>query len=91
MRNALGKFVDNTMVMCGKGNGLCRFFGCCVFSGVDNQGVFTQLFTQVLRVFFHRVFNTLLPVIEEILPTINKAYKDNNELNKPILLLGGCV
>lgn len=64
---------------------------CSILCLVDKTLGFYQSLSQL----FHTFFLNLNPVFISInclfLPTINSTYKDNNELNKLILLPGGCV
>lgn len=58
---------------------------------VDNPGVYTLIVTHLFRVVFHVTESLSLSIGGSFLPTINTPNKDNNNLIKPILLLGGCA
>lgn len=75
------------------GNYVGRVEGCfvVVFNGVDKSLSFPVLFARFFQAFLHNQNHVFLSVCGGFVPTINNPNKNNNELNKPILLLGGCV
>ena len=64
---------------------------CSVFCLVYKRLGFPTLPSQLLLNLFHSIKQTFIPVNFRLLPIINKTYKNNNELNKFILLPGGCL
>ena len=62
-----------------------------VNSVVDKLCGFTAYTPQVIRLFLHTGFTVFTSVPGRFLPIIHTTNNDNNYLNIPILLSGGCV
>jgi hypothetical protein len=88
---AWGNAVGEVGRACSKTGGLATSSRCSILRPVDISGGFTPSFSHVFRMFFHTLQSIFTFVIYLFLPTINTPNKDNNKLNKLILLTGGLV
>lgn len=91
MHSAWGGFVDSSVRGCGQSSGLSTYVSCCILGLVNKGCGFTHSFAQTFLLFIHSFLQTFTSVMWQLLLTINRTYNYNNNLNKPILLPGGCV
>ena len=91
MSNPCGEGVNNVSKSGSKPGDLYMGLGCSVLGPVYKPFGFTAMRTHFFRALSHTINADFTPVLKEFLPIINTPNKDNNILNKPTLLLGGCV
>lgn len=79
MRKTCVLVVDSVSLICVKG---LIFYTRLrlIFQGVDKLRVFTSRFARVLLRVFHVDLRVFQSVNHYLLPTINRTYKDNNEV-----------
>jgi|GEM_PF-3609322 len=82
-----GKIADKLAAGCGRLTETWR----SRFYRVHKQVSFHTLFTRFIQDLTHNQNNGFTDVKKWFLPTINTPNKDNDYLNKPLLLVGGCV
>lgn len=86
-----GKFGESWWSILGKTTFFNHSGWCSNLRLVYKNAVFTHVYMVVFQSFTHTINVDFRGVNFDLLPTINTPYKDNNKLNIPILLLGGCV
>ncbi len=91
MRDSWGKIVVIMEVLCGKKRALRTRAGLTSSFIVNKRGAFTISSSHGFLHLSTWFFIDFVSVGALFLPIINRTNNDDNELNKPILLSGGCV
>lgn len=81
-----GKAVSGLCRKSAQASGLHTASRCVLACGVDNLAVYTPFRPLVLRVVFHGQLQLFSSVKGQVLPIINRPYKNNNDLNKLITI-----